>query len=135
MSPLRILVTGSRYWTDRYTVEVAIRKAYLERGNDCQPHEVTVVHGNASGADECAKVSARVMGFHTEPHPADWEKHGKAAGPIRNAAMTELGADVCLAFPLGESRGTRNCMALAEKAGIRVVVHHDSTEPKDTPAP
>ena len=35
--------------------------------------------------------------------------------------MVDLGADVCLAFPLGESRGTRDCMRRASEAGIPVI--------------
>ncbi|BBX09437.1 hypothetical protein MAIC_42400 [Mycolicibacterium aichiense] len=53
-----------------------------------------------------------------EWHPADWDQYGKAAGHIRNNHMVSLGADLCLPFPLGESRGTRGCMLAAQKAGI-----------------
>jgi hypothetical protein len=35
--------------------------------------------------------------------------------------MVSLGADVCLAFPLGASPGTRGCMNIAERAGIHVI--------------
>ena len=47
-------------------------------------------------------------------------------GHVRNHHMVSLGADLCLAFPLGESRGTRGCMAAAHKAGIPVRNHGDS---------
>lgn len=54
--------------------------------------------------------------------PADWATLGNRAGPIRNQAMVDLGDYLaCLAFPLGESRGTRDCMARAEAAGIPVL--------------
>lgn len=117
---LRILVTGSRNWTDRDAIWAAIRAAGLRA--EVHPQETTVVHGAAPGADTLAADVAREFGCDVEAHPADWETHGKAAGPIRNAAMVALGADVCLAFLHGSSRGTRNCMALAEKAGIPVIV-------------
>lgn len=35
--------------------------------------------------------------------------------------MVDLGADLCLAFPLPDSRGTKDCMARAKKAGIKVI--------------
>jgi hypothetical protein len=42
---------------------------------------------------------------------ADWKKHGRRAGPIRNREMLEA-ADWLIAFPGG--RGTANCVAQAE---------------------
>jgi hypothetical protein len=36
--------------------------------------------------------------------------------------MVDLGAYICLAFPIGESPGTRDCIERAEKAGIRLRV-------------
>lgn len=118
---MRILITGSRDYTDRDT----IRQALMRAGRDARvhPQSVTVVHGGARGADRIAGELAREFGCMVEVHRADWDRYGKAAGHRRNAEMVALGADVCLAFPLGESRGTRGCVALAEKAGIRVVVH------------
>ena len=38
---------------------------------------------------------------------ADWDKHGRAAGPIRNREMAEY-ADFLLAFWDGRSRGTKS---------------------------
>lgn len=123
---LRILVTGSRFWTDWATVRDALVEAARPwiKGNDTNNGKhVTVVHGGARGADTIAGELAKVMGLNVEVHPADWDRYGKAAGHIRNTEMVNAGADVCLAFPLGESRGTRHCMRTAEKAGIPVVVH------------
>ena len=57
-----------------------------------------------------------------EGHPAEW-RGGRLCGPERNAHMVSLGADLCLAFPLPSSRGTRNCMRLAREAGIPVYVY------------
>lgn len=41
-----------------------------------------------------------------ELHPADWERLGKAAGPIRNEEMAEI-ADALIAFWDGQSRVTK----------------------------
>lgn len=54
----------------------------------------------------------------TEPHPADWSTHGKAAGPIRNQQMADARADLCLAFPGG--KGISDMVRRAERAGIPV---------------
>jgi hypothetical protein len=82
-----------------------------------------VVHGGARGADTLADQVARGWGWEPELHEVtdkDWDFYGRSAGHRRNAHMVSLGADVCLAFPLGESRGTRGCMKLAAAAGIFV---------------
>lgn len=120
MSSHRILITGSRKWTDRHTVEVAIRREIISRRWSIP--DVVVVHGGASGADACAHVSAVTMGLQVEEHPADWKAEGRAAGPLRNQRMVDLGADVCLAFPLFDSRGTYDCIRRAEGADIPVRV-------------
>ena len=53
-------------------------------------------------------------------YPADWQKHGRAAGPIRNQQMLDEGKpDLVVAFDGG--RGTADMIARAEKAGVRVV--------------
>lgn len=55
--------------------------------------------------------------FQVEPHPADWSR-GKRAGHDRNQLMVDLGADAVLAFPTRSSRGTYDCAARVERAGI-----------------
>lgn len=114
----RILVTGSRNWVD----EKAVAKALLNAWLDYRDHGTPIlVHGGCpTGADAIADKVWRKQGFPVEVHPADWDAHGKAAGPLRNQAMVDLGADLVLAFPLGVSRGTRDCMARARSAGLLV---------------
>jgi hypothetical protein len=112
----RVLVTGSRNFTD-YDLMVSSLEALQRLWPDA---EITVVHGGAKGADNLAEAAAARLGYATESHPADWSK-GRGAGPQRNAAMVALGADLCLAFPIGKSPGTRGCMELARRAGIKVV--------------
>lgn len=114
----RVLVTGSRNYDDKNTLFDALADQY-EPG-------MIVVHGGARGADTLAcewvkKMQSLGYQVTTEVHQADWYEYGKAAGPIRNQQMVDLGADVCLAFPLGGSPGTRHCMKAAKKAGIPVI--------------
>lgn len=120
---MRILVTGSREWADA----TAIRSALAEAGRAAgvHPRDVVVVHGAARGADSLADRVARDLGCRVEAHrvdDADWRRYGRSAGHRRNADMVRLGADLCLAFPIGESKGTRGCIAMAQAAGIPVVV-------------
>ena len=114
---MRILITGSRNWTDRE----AIRNAIAEQSEPAW--DVTVVHGSARGADEHANWVALELGLNPEAHPAQWAQHGKKAGPLRNQQMVDAGADICLAFPLGKSVGTWDCVRRAKAAGIPVKVY------------
>lgn len=121
---LRILVTGSRSWTDKVAIADAIRQAWIDAG---KPYRVTVVHGGARGADYIADVFAKRMHFDTEPHIAEWERFGKAAGFVRNSEMVQAGADICLAFIRNESKGATMCAKLAEEAGIPVKYFREDT--------
>jgi len=131
---MRILITGSRDWTARDDIFRAI--FYAGYAAQATPDQVTVVHGGARGADAIAGEVAAGLGCHIEIYQADWAKYGKAAGPIRNAEMVKLGADVCLAFPLGpqiradgSKSGTRDCMDKARAAGIPVVTPEGPWQP------
>lgn len=115
----RVIVCGSREWTDEATVRTALTRAWRDAG---QP--LVVVHGACpTGADRIASEWAQeheAAGIVEERHPADWRDLGRAAGPTRNAAMVRAGAGLCLSFPIGLSPGTRGCTRLARAAGIPV---------------
>lgn len=52
-------------------------------------------------------IKANMPGVEIEEFPADWEKFGKAAGPVRNAQMADRGDCLFLIWD-GRSRGSRN---------------------------
>lgn len=78
-----------------------------------------VIHGAAKGADEAAQLWAISNGFKVLGFPADWEKHGKAAGPIRNQEMLDLKPDVVISFEGG--RGTLDMRKRAYAAGVTIL--------------
>lgn len=79
-----------------------------------------VIEGGASGADKAAAKWAYYNEVPNRCFPADWKAHGRAAGPIRNKQMLEVGKpDVVIAFPGG--KGTENMVKQAEKAGVKVI--------------
>lgn len=47
-------------------------------------------HGGARGADRTIGRAAHQLGWPVEVLPADWRRHGRAAGPIRNRELLEL---------------------------------------------
>lgn len=116
-----VIVTGSRDYPD-YT------RVWYELDDLMRKYSSLMVrHGGCpSGADNFASLWCRSWYMPSQVcesiHDANWDDFGKAAGPIRNREMAQAGADLCLAFPLGESRGTWNCVNECKKAGIPVKV-------------
>lgn len=124
---MRILITGSRDWADRVTIAREIVRlqqefAPIQPGqHDYHCDDWVFVHGACpTGADAIADEFVVTHWLNVERHPADWDTHGKQAGPIRNAEMVRAGADVCLAFIRNGSKGATRTADLAEKAGIPV---------------
>ena len=108
------LVCGGRDFTDAAMFNSAMGDLLRLRG-----WPDLIVHGGARGADALAGTWARDKGIHVHPEPAEWDKHGKAAGPIRNQKMLELfDVHFVVAFPGG--RGTADMIDRARKAGIDV---------------
>lgn len=84
-------------------------------------HQIsTVVEGDARGVDRMAGFWARKNSITNLKYPADWNRHGRAAGPIRNQKMLdEQRPDAVLAFRGG--RGTADMVHRAEACGVQVV--------------
>ena len=66
-----------------------------------------VVCGKAPGADTLGERWAIANNIPVKEFPADWDKHKRAAGPIRNSEMAEY-ADALVAFWDGKSTGTKD---------------------------
>lgn len=126
MNTFRILFTGSRTWDREDVIYGALdilAGAAFKSGYD----RVVVVHGACpEGGDAIADGWAIERGrqgpVRAERWPANWKHFGKKAGFMRDKAMVDEGADVCLAAIRDESRGATMTAELAERAGITVQV-------------
>ncbi len=49
-----------------------------------------LLHGGARGADAAIARAAHQLGWSSLVMPAEWRRHGRAAGPIRNRDLLEL---------------------------------------------
>ncbi len=82
--------------------------------------DCTIIEGGATGVDSVAADWAAVNWTGLKEYKADWNKHGKAAGCIRNKQMLEEGIpDIVVAFPGGS--GTAHMIKLAQEAGVEVI--------------
>ena len=83
-----------------------------------------IISGMARGADSLGAEFAELMmpDGHLLKRPADWDKYGKSAGYRRNHQMA-LEADVLIAFWDGRSKGTKNMIEEAHKAGLEIHIY------------
>jgi hypothetical protein len=108
---VRLLICGGRDWTDR----AAIRRL-LE-----QLRPAVVLEGGARGADRLARQEAAALRIKVETYWADWVRHGRRAGLVRNQRMLDEGRpDLVAAFPTERSTGTWHMVGLARRAGVEV---------------
>jgi len=112
---MRVLVCGGRDYDDDDRV-FSVLNNY-----DADHNFTALIEGGATGADSAAKRWAQIGKLPIFTFRADWKKHGKAAGPIRNERMIIEGRpDLVIAFPGG--RGTRNMIETARRHGVDVIV-------------
>jgi hypothetical protein len=113
---MRVLVCGGRDYS-----AAGDFKKWMDALHKLHPF-TTVIHGAATGADSLADRWARRNDIEIKAFPALWKKHGKSAGPIRNAQMLDEGKpDYVLAFPGGP--GTANMIKQAKQRGIPVIMY------------
>jgi hypothetical protein len=129
----RVLVTGSRTWTDTTIIRDALADVW-------HPDTVLVTGACPQGADLLAEQCWTHWGGRVERWPADWSGPCAAdcppghrrprrrdgswycprAGHRRNQAMVDSRPDVCLAFIRNASPGASHCAGAARRAGVPV---------------
>ena len=81
-----------------------------------------IVSGGSGNVDICAERLAEFLHLPKRVFMADWQTHGKAAGPLRNTQMAEYGEAV-LAVWNGNSPGTKHLIAEAKRCGLPIFIH------------
>ena len=120
---MKVIIAGGREINDYELV----LKAVLNAGFDI----TAVVSGAARGVDTLGERFAEEAGLQLFKFPADWDKHGRAAGPIRNQVMGDF-ADALIAIWDGQSRGTKHMIDYATKKGLKVYVERTDVESVDS---
>lgn len=96
---MRLLVCGGRDFGSAR--DCAMLREVLDTWHARRPVTL-LIHGAARGADSLAAAWAASVGVERLAFPADWGKHGRAAGHMRNAQMLHEGSPAAvLAFPGG----------------------------------
>ena len=112
---LRILICGSRYWTDKDMIMSLVMSL---------PKDSVIIEGEAKGADSLARICAEECDFAKENIlrcPADWNKFSRQAGPIRNTQMLNEGKPthiIAYSNDIKTSKGTKNMITQGIKENI-----------------
>ena len=113
---MRTIIAGSRTITDPKVIEEAIAASGFAI--------TEVVCGGAAGVDTLGKDWATLRGIPVKMFPADWDAHGKAAGPIRNEEMAKYADQaICIFDVQAENKGTKN-MSKTARANNKPVYSH-----------
>lgn len=120
---MRTIIAGSRTITDSAVVEEAVRASGFAPS--------VVLSGTARGVDVLGEQWAANKRIPLERYPADWNKHGKAAGPIRNQQMADAAGPggALVAIPGPGSVGTHDMIRRAKARGLKVYVHDLTARP------
>jgi YspA, cpYpsA-related SLOG family len=111
---MNALVIGSTGWRDK----AAIRQALLEAG------VTKIAHGGEGGAERLVGEVSLELRIPCRVYPADWNRYGHAAGPIRNRKMLDAEQpDLVLAFWDGQSPSTLDLINMAIRSGYDVCLY------------
>jgi hypothetical protein len=118
-SNIRVIVAGSRDGIWPFNVRIAIHRSGY--------HINEVVSGGARGVDLYGEWWAEEHSIPVKRFPADWDRHGKGAGYIRNEQMAAY-ADALVAVWDGQSKGTAHMIKTMEALGKPVFVYKTSEQ-------
>lgn len=111
---MKVIIAGSRH------IQGVGMLDFIESVVRASGFDVTeVVCGMAPGIDTYGREWADFKWKPVRKLPADWKKHGKAAGPIRNREMAKY-ADALILIWDGKSRGSANMLDQARVHGLQV---------------
>ena len=105
---MKVIIAGSRHmpFSMFHLIDEAVKKSNF--------NVTEVVCGLARGADMFGGKWAVDNSIPVKTLPANWDEHGKAAGPIRNQQMAEY-ADALIVFIWYGSRGSKDMLMRMER--------------------
>ena len=128
MEKYRIVICGGRHFNDYEQLKTTITNFLKQRKIEVE--NVEIVSGHCQGADMLGEQYAKEYGLNLTIFPADWQRYKRKAGPIRNKQMIEYIMQTenkaVIAFVSENSKGTKQTVLLAKRAGIFVVETHYS---------
>lgn len=112
---MKLIIAGGRDFADYALLSREVKKFILDHNGE--PGKVQIISGKARGADTLGEQFAKEWKFPVIEMPADWDKHKKAAGPIRNEEMAKI-ASHAIIFWDGKSAGSWNMINNSKKYSL-----------------
>jgi YspA, cpYpsA-related SLOG family len=114
ITQVKIIITGGRDFTDKEFIFRTLDNIHLKTSIS------SLIHGDSTGVDKIAEGWAKSRSIPVAAFPADWDKYGKKAGPIRNRIMLDkhMDASMLVAFPGG--RGTSDMVKQTSETPIQI---------------
>lgn len=108
---MKVVIAGSRTINPTVEeIELALKDVLITE----------VVSGGAYGVDSAGEDFARKNNISIKRFIPDWSKHGKRAGPLRNASMAAYG-DILLLIWDGKSAGSKSMLSSMMKLNKLVI--------------
>lgn len=104
---MKVIIAGTRYKDKDAKIVFDDYNLVVEAVARSGFNITEVVSGTAIGADRLGEKWAIANGIPIKEIPADWNRYGNAAGPMRNKVMAEY-ADAAIVVWDGKSPGSRN---------------------------
>ena len=124
---MKLIVAGSRHFDeDEVYAEIVkwrLKNIYLTE----------IVSGGCRGVDKAGEGYADFYSLPMKQFLAEWDKHGKAAGPIRNKQMAKY-ADGLLLIWNGKSRGSASMkreMEQLKKPVYEIIIKEENEIPSN----
>lgn len=132
---MRIIIAGGRKFQNYVLLKLSVDKFIREK--EIPKSGITIVGGEAPGADRLGKQYAKDRNYKYKGYPALWDyldtpgaiikentfgkRYNAMAGHDRNLKMA-LNADWLIAFWDGYSPGTKSMIKIANEQGLGVTV-------------
>jgi hypothetical protein len=107
---MKVIIAGSRHMPLElfHLIDKGMQKSGFK--------PTQIICGMARGADMLGAAWATYNRIEVAEFPAEWNKYGKSAGPIRNGHMAKA-ADAAIVFIWDNSRGSANMIKQMENLG------------------
>jgi hypothetical protein len=133
IAPSRSLVIAAGGGRDLAWPKQRIASELLARSGGRLVH--LVLHGGARGADAAIGRAAQQLGWSALVMPAQWQLHGRAAGPIRNRALLEQAVARAVAHSSPSCRTSVLVVAFPGGAGTASLVREARRMASRSPVP